>query len=134
MIYTGRSKLVTLMGNRACRMVTLEDPAVYQINDGFLAMAMGMPKLQAAVNDLLSRLHEMGILWRLKSRWISPKEEECEPEDVTRALTMMEFLPVLAVLLPGFVFSVVFLLAEWGWVRLTTYKAHQCSVSHRNSL
>ena len=117
MVYTGRPTLLSLMGNNACRMVTLEDNALYEISSSVLAMAKGMPKLRAAINGLLRRLYEQGVHSKLKNQWFPHIGEEntCEQTDESRALSFAEFLPVLAVIVPGLVFSVLLLALEWGW-------------------
>ena len=129
--YTNRFSLLNLVGNHACQMVTLEENAVFEISDGFLSMAKGMPKLRAAMNDLLRRLHELGVLRRLRNRWLSPYGEgnRCEQVDHYHTLSFAEFLPVLAAIVPGLILSVLLLGLEWGWVKFTKAKKRPTSRS-----
>ena len=121
MAYTSRSNLLNLIGSHACQMVTLEEDAIYEISNGFLSMAKGMPRLRAAVNNILIMLSEQGIVWRLKDRWLSPlgKTNECEQRDEYHPLSLAEFMPVLAIIVPGLVFSVLLFILEWGWAKFT---------------
>ena len=130
MAYTSHSRLLNLIGGHACQMVTLQENAMYEISGGFLTIAKGMPKLRAAINNLLRRLHELGVLWRLKNQWMSRFGEEnaCEQVDEYHALSFVEFMPVLAVIVPGLVFSVFSLVLEWGWAKFSKRTRHSWSL------
>ena len=121
MIYTSRDELPHLLGNNSCQMVTLEENAMYEIQAAFMAMAKGMPKLQAAVNGILRRLYEQGVHVKLKNQWMAAtRESACEQEDEYRALSFAEFLPVFAAIVQGLMLSVLLLALEWGWAKLTS--------------
>ena len=124
MAYASHSTLLHLMGNHACQMVTLEDNAVYDVIRVYLAMRKGIPKLRADVSDLLMRLRETGALCRLKNHWLSHSGEKnaCEQVQKRHALSFAEFLPVLAAIVPGLMFSVLLLAVELGWAKLTSMK------------
>ena len=118
MIYASRTTLLNVIGNHTCRLVTLEDNAVYDVSRSFLAIAKGMPKLRTVVNDLLVRLHEIGVLSKLKNQWFFNSGENDACEEVDRALSFAETIPVMAVIVSGLMFSVLLLPLELGWAKL----------------
>ena len=121
MAYASRPSLLNLLGSHACQMVTLEKNAMYEINEGFLTMAKGTPKLGAAINGLLRRLHGIGALSKLRNQWLSHSGENdaCLQGDERQSLLFTEFMPVLAAIVLGLMFSVIFLALELGWAKLT---------------
>ena len=132
MAYTSTRMLFSLLGNRACKMVTLEEPATYQTSSGFLAMAQGMPTLHAAIDKLLTKLHELGVLWRLKWKWVKDDGAGigCDSEEDSHALSVIEFLPVLVVAGLGLVVSVLLLVAELMWYMFNRAPRRSWSLSH----
>ena len=120
MIYTSRDELPHFLSNHACHMVTLEENPRYEVSEAFLAMARNMPKIRAAISGYLRKLHDMGALKNLKKRWLSHSGGNDACEEVERhALSFAEVMPVLAVIVPGLVLSVLLLVLELAWAKLT---------------
>ena len=98
LMFLAVEQLFYLLGSDACRVVPLYDQPIRKIPN-YLPIAMEQNKLRRALNQILHKMGEAGILTRLKKRWVEHRDmcaegKDVEPLSLENALALLMILPV----------------------------------------
>ena len=109
--FLARKQLTYLLGSEACVMVPLHDQHMQVINS-HIVIAKELNKLRSAMNQILLKLNESGILAQLKKRWLG-HPHVCASRTGVEPLSLGSALAVLMIMPVGLVASCVICGFEW---------------------
>ena len=100
--------------DEACELVPLldEPPPETPADFCYLAMAKGQGNIKRAVDHVMKKLSQSGIISRLKRNTLNTKEAMCRYSGVYQPLSFGDLLSVLVLLPLAAAFSVIILVAE----------------------
>ena len=102
------------LGSKACSLITLSDGPV-NAYDSYMPTAKGRHHLRRAINRVMLKLKETGVISRLEKLWLHSREElqaSCAPPEEFKQLSLGEALPVLAIVPLGVFFTAPVLMLE----------------------
>ena len=114
MTYNDIRRLHFSLGSKACSLIPLFDGPVHALNS-YMVVAKGRHNLRRAINRVMLKLKETGVISRLENRWLHSREElqaSCAPTEEFKQLSLGAALPVLAIVPLGVLFSVLVLMVE----------------------
>ena len=101
--YLPKEQLFYVLGSDVCGMVPLYDQPLQGMNN-YIPIAKKLRKLRRAMNEILQKMNEAGILKRLKKRWLE-HHHMCASRAAVEPLSFGNALPVLMIVPMGFAAS-----------------------------
>ena len=114
MTYNDIRRLHFSLGSKACSLIPLFDGPVHAVN-GHLVVAKGRHHLRRAINRVMLKLKERGVLSRLENMWLHSRGKlraSCAPSEEFKQVSLGEAVPVLAIVPLGVLFTVPVLMLE----------------------
>ena len=110
-------QLFYLVGNKACRVVPLYDHPIKEYTN-YIPIAREQKKLRRALNQLLQKMNEVGILTRLKKTWFE-QHNTCDSGTGVGPFSLKNALALLMILPAGIVASCILCTLEWMFRYIT---------------
>ena len=121
LLFTDLNQMRYAIGSAGCGMVPLNDPGLLgHPRRGYLAFAKRRRALRTAVNELLLKMRERGLISRLQRRWPPEGPERCGSSTSVRLQTFGDLLAILTLVPLAVMFSAGLLCLERVWPSLGT--------------
>ncbi|KAF0297698.1 Glutamate receptor 1 [Amphibalanus amphitrite] len=118
MTFVNFDKVVFALGPEVCHLVPIPGLTV-KSKDLFMGISKRRPALRRAINDILLKMKETGMLAELKARWIKSKDEMCVMKSEYQQMSLGDMFVVLIILPVAMVACAGICLIEWGWFRFS---------------
>ena len=117
--YVNIDRMFYKLQAQACSLVPLYEEPIEPTNYNYMVMAKGKDKLRRAMNRVMKKAAEAGILLILKKRWIK-RSDMCVSTLGAKPISFGNSFALLMILLLGCVASVIVILLEWAWFKRNT--------------
>ena len=97
MFYCSANTLFRLLGDGACVFVPVPN-APEKASDVFMAVSKERKRLRRSINRLLLKMGDVGLVKRLRDRWVDPPDLMCEKSTGYKAMTFGELFSVLLIM------------------------------------
>ena len=114
--YVNIDRLFYLIENEACSLVPLHEQPVKGTSYNYMVMTKTRNSLRLAMNHVMRKLDEAGILSALKKRWIK-RPGLCVSSHGTKPVSFGNSLALLMLVPIGLVASFIILVLECAWLK-----------------
>ena len=102
MTYIDLDRLLFSRGAEACSLVPLNDrPVLKRVQ--YLAIAQGLGQTRQAINQLMQKLLQRGVLSRLQHFWLTGARDVCDHSASFKQMSVRDVLAVLAIMPIGLI-------------------------------
>ncbi|XP_037088813.1 glutamate receptor ionotropic, kainate 2-like [Pollicipes pollicipes] len=99
LLYHDQDLVITAIGEEACHLLPLVEPGRKSRPQAtYMVLRKGLKPIRSAINNVLLRLMQTGVLSQLKRRWLRGSRQLCpDQQPAVRSLTLADMLVVVII-------------------------------------